>query len=406
MKKRTLSVQARRELRANIAKINQNRASLTELHDLIVKEKRGLTDEEKSREKALVAENDALVLRNTELLTPEYDESFTIQNENGMSEILRSMGQGRGIPAKYAYLRSQDGNLLIPLSIAEADNIYKRAAETQDASSVSPINPTTVGQLLEPLEKGLIFDKIGTHIQYGLQGTWNIPVVTNAVEATWEEENVEVGDSKINLDKITPTPHRVAISVSVSRRAINQSAGSILPLVQRQINQGLLRTLNKAFFDTTAKITGAPDGVFKNLTAATIEAGKEWKGLLAMKAAVGKNHVPASSTKCYVMSEATYWKLAATPRDSGSGLMCADAYMINGTPVYTTEYVDDDFIGYGDFGYLLCGFFGNVTIGVDTTSAEVQKANKVVYVLNADLDFTRLRKEAFTTAKLGAAAAA
>ena len=96
------------------------------------------------------------------------------------------------------------------------------------------------------------------------------------------------------------------------------------------------------------------------------------------------------------MSTAMYYKLKGTPVDAGSGRMCVDENgRIDGTPVYVTNDLKDTEIGYGIFSYNLLGFFGDMVLGVDTSSAAVLRKNVIECVLNVDCDMLALRKEAF-----------
>ena len=397
MKKKKMTVQARAEHRGNVSKINVNKGKLAELHDLIVKESRPMTDEEKDIERTLVAENEQLELRNQVLMQPEYsDDDASMSQDDAFEAIVRSLAKTNRLDDKYEYLRNEKGEFVYPINLNAADHQY-RAIQT--SGSVEPITPVTVKDIIEPLENALIFGKVGTTIQYGIQGTWNYPVLNTTVEAEWLAEDGVAPDKTLEFGKLAPTPHRLAISIPINNLAINQSAGQISAIVNKQIQLSLQRSLNKAFFATVTS-PNAPNGVFKDVTPGTITVGKEWAGLLAMKGTVASANIPNDGSACYVMNEATYWKLCATPRDAGSGLMVADNYLINGTPVYTTGEMADDTVGYGYFSYLLCGFFGNISLGADSTSAAVRKSDQTVFVLNAYIDYLRLRKEAFALSNI------
>ena len=96
----------------------------------------------------------------------------------------------------------------------------------------------------------------------------------------------------------------------------------------------------------------------------------------------------------------TYAELLTTPRDAGSGRMIIDDNgLINGSPVFMTADFDDTAIGFGLFGYELLGFFGNMTLGVDATSAAAMKQDLTYYVLNAHPAMKSLRTEAFAVMK-------
>lgn len=388
-----LNPNERKQFRENAQRIAEIRARFEELANALESEKRALTEAEKEERSGLESELQLLQLRNTVMLqNANASEPANGVTANAFGEVLRSFLGGNGVPEEFAELRAAEG-LRIPASLEARANL-------QDTASVASVQPVTIKDLIEPLEKGLIFDKVGTNIQHGIEGMWNFPVIGSA-EASWEDENAEVGDSKLNISHISPNPKRLSIAFSISRRAINQSAGKIAEIVLKQMNLATQRTLNKTMFSTTQLGTAGktPTGVFvqpgttKTFTAAK---GVTYADLLGLKAGVEATGVQLDGTSAFVMSTAMYYKLKGTPVDAGSGRMCVDENgRIDGTPVYVTNDLKDTEIGYGIFSYNLLGFFGDMVLGVDTSSAAVLRKNVIECVLNVDCDMLALRKEAF-----------
>lgn len=276
-----------------------------------------------------------------------------------------------------------------------------RADTIQDSSTVTPLIPLTIGEIIQPLEKGLILDKVGCKMQYGLVGDWVLPVVAG-IEATIEDENAEVADTKIDITKIKPSPKRVSLAIPVSNRAIDQSNNALLEIVRTQMVMGLQRLLNKWMFQTTKITTKASDGCY--VAAATTPAvstaagaGLSWKDVIALKGAVMKTGVVFDGTAAYVCSATTYAELEATPKDAGSGLMILENGKINGYPVFMTEYIGDGVLGFGIFNYELVGQFGKMHMIVDPYTGA--KKNLIYFVLNTDFDMLTVRTEAFAVAK-------
>lgn len=388
-----LNPNERKQFRDNAQRITEIRARFEELANALETEKRALTDAEKEERSGLERELQLLTIRNTMLLNRSAGQpSEASVNYNAFGEALRSFLGGNGIPEEFAELRAAEG-FRIP-------STFETRANLQDNASVASIQPVTIKDLIEPLEKGLIFDKVGTKIQHGIEGMWNFPVVGSA-EASWEDENAEVGDSKLNISSISPNPKRLSIAFSISRRAINQSAGKIAEIVLKQMNLATQRTLNKTMFSTTQLGTAGktPTGVFVQPgTTLTYTAAKgvTRADLLNLKAGVEGTGVQLDGTAAFVMSTAMYYKLKDTPIDKGSGRFCIDENnRIDGTPVYVTNDLKGTEIGYGIFSYNLLGFFGDMVLGVDTSSAAVLRKNVIECVLNVDCDMLALRKEAF-----------
>ena len=102
------------------------------------------------------------------------------------------------------------------------NGIQLRAAALIDKADAQPLVALTIGDIIGPLEKGMVMDKVGCHIQTGLTDDWVYPVV-EAVEATVAGEAVQVSDSDIEIGAVKPTPQRIAMTVPVTRTALDMS---------------------------------------------------------------------------------------------------------------------------------------------------------------------------------------
>jgi HK97 family phage major capsid protein len=266
----------------------------------------------------------------------------------------------------------------------------------QDTASVDPLVPLTIGDIILPLEKGLILNKVGCKIQTGMVGTWNFPVVAG-VEATIEDENAEISDSVIDISKISPSPKRCALKIPVSNRAINQSSNAILDIVNTQIAAGLQRLLNKWMFSPTL-VTGASNGCFVK-DAPTYVAGSSftYKDAIKLQGIVLATGVQMDGTAAYVCSASTLADLKSTPIASGSGLMIVQDGKIDGYPVFVTEYIGDGKLGFGIFNYEMVGQFGPMMLIVDRITGAAK--NLTYFILNVDFDMLSLRTEAFGVAQ-------
>ncbi|MDL2230545.1 phage major capsid protein, partial [Alistipes sp. OttesenSCG-928-L06] len=230
-------------------------------------------------------------------------------------------------------------------------------------------------------------------MQYGMVGAWQFPIVAG-IEATIEDENAEVNDTKIDISKISPSPKRVTLAIPVSNRAIDQSNNALLSIVRSQMSMGLARLLNKWMFSPEKITAKASEGCFVNpKTKATYTDSITWKDAIMLKGSVMKQGVIFDGTPAYVCSASVYADLESTPRDAGSGLMILQDGKINGFPVFITEYIGDDCLGFGIFSYQLVGQFGQMRMIFDPYTGA--KKNLVYFVLNTDFDMLTLRPEAF-----------
>lgn len=263
-----------------------------------------------------------------------------------------------------------------------------------DRDSVAGDTGLTIGDIIEPLEKGNIMGLLGCHIQSGLAGDWKYPVVS-AVEATIAGETAEIADSKLDISAVTPVPQRVALSILVSRGALNATNEELRAIVLNQIVAGMDRLLNKWMFKRST-ITGSVNGLFVNpgtSVDASVSGQPTYAEILGLKGAVDSTGVKPDGTAAYVMTNAMKAYCEATPKVAGAAGMICENGKINGVPVYVTEYAPANCIEFGYFSYALVGQFGVTSILVDPYT--MATSNSVRFVLNTEWDIKAARAEAF-----------
>ena len=370
----------KKQCRSRIAEINLR---FEEMATAIETEKRALTPEEVEERNALVQEKEILQLR---LERSEHNpvSQQEVSQERAFAQTIAAMHGKCEIPEECRSLVNGT-DMDIPIN-----------RDIQDTASAANVIPLTIGDIIQPLEKGLILSKVGMKMQYGMVGAWQFPIVAG-VEATIEDENVEVNDTKIDIGKISPSPKRVTISIPVSNRAIDQSNGALLEIVRTQLPMSVSRVLNKWMFSPTRITSKASDGCFVNPKTKINATGNAWKDAITLKGKVMATGVIFDGTPAYVCSATKYAELESTPRDTGSGLMVIENGKINGFPVFMTEYIGEGILGFGVFSYELVGQFGKMRMTYDPYTGA--KKNLVYFVFNSDYDMLTLRSEAFGTLK-------
>lgn len=276
--------------------------------------------------------------------------------------------------------------------------VVERATDViTDTAGVADMVPVTIGEIIEPSEKGLIIDKLGIKMQSGLVGDLVFPTLA-AIEASIQGENAEVGDTKLDIGKIKATPRRVSISVPVSKRAINQTNYSLQGVVLKQVSLGVARLLNKWMFAGTA-LSGASNGVFvKAAPNVEYDTALTFVHVVELETAVMDEGIDVTDgTAAYVCTPKVYGALKSTPKEKGSAEMICQNNMVNGYPVLVTNYMDADTIGFGVFSYVGIGQFGDMDLIIDPYTAA--KKNIVNFILNTDYDIVVARPEAFAIAK-------
>jgi HK97 family phage major capsid protein len=266
--------------------------------------------------------------------------------------------------------------------------------------------PVSVKDVVDPLEKGLIYGEVGIPVQTGVVGNIQWPIL-GSVEAEIVGETVELTDKTLDLSKINAKAVRVGISFTVSNQAINNSDVDLVALIQNQARMGMARTLNRVAF-SHENFTGDFHGPFAGAKAQVTFAGDTptLKELLALKGSVAGEGIQMIGF-CYVMSEAMKAKLEGTSVDAGSGKMIIENGRVAGAyPVFTTEYINYgasgskagvEYIAAGVFAYLPLNQHGELRMVVDPYTQA--KKDCVVITLNSDWSMTTLRKEAFALGK-------
>lgn len=370
------------KMRSRIAEINLR---FEELATTLEKEKRELSKGEKEERNALVSEKEILQLRleRSEHNPPSQQE---ISQERAFGQAISAIYRNQDVPEETrSLIITEQGKFGFDVPLNR---------DIQDTASVSPVIPLTIGEIIQPLEKGLILHKLGMKFQYGMSGAWQFPIVAG-VEATLEGENVEVSDTKVDISKIEPKPKRVSLAIPVSNRAIDQSSDAILEIVRTQIPKAVARLLNKWMFSPTKITAAASDGCFVNPKTKLTDDEITWDNVVALEGSVMSEGVEIDGTGAYVCTAKMYAKLKTTKKDAGSGIMLLENGMMNGYPVFITEFIGEGKLGFGIFSYELVGQFGKVRLLFDPYTGA--KKNLVYFVFNTDYDMLTLRAEAFGT---------
>ncbi|WP_455639766.1 phage major capsid family protein [Parabacteroides sp.] len=352
-----------------LKRIGEISLRMSEIADLCEKEKRSMTEDEKTEFESIRIERGILSMR------------------------VDAMQAGKPVPIES---RADAFDKIVRDSVTNSTQTtikLERADVLQDLASAENITPVTIGDVIQPLEKGLILNKVGLKLQTGLAGDYVYPIVA-AVDAEIAGQEVALSDKKIDITKLQPVPKRVGISIPVSNFAVHQTRGVLLEIVKTQIPQALQRTLNKWMFQPAEVVAGCA-GCF-NAPGTTVTFADDvptYKELILMRGKVYAKGVVPDGTEAYVMGAELYAMLEATPIDAGSGLMVIQNGKIGGIPVFVTEYIGAGKIGFGIFSYELFGQFGDMNFIVDPYTGA--KKNNTYFVLNTEFSMTSARTEAF-----------
>lgn len=355
--------------------------------DTLEKEKRGYTADEQKHVNELRVEQDRISARlrseeRAEVLTPAQSAAQRLaEAERVIRENVK-----RGVSTTIRLVREDPPTApaeptVTDINVANAGNIVR--INLQD--------------VLMPLQEGLILDKVGLPLMTGLVGEYVWPVAS-MVEATIGGDNMELTEQKISLSALKAVPDTIGVTCGVTRRTINQSGGIIETIVKNLLPMAVAKALNKAMFGTTAA-TGATNLVGPFIGKTPTQINKTFADINKLKAAVLKSGVEGEHM-AWVMTKSTKAILEATSKDTGSGIMICENDMIAGIPVFTTEFIGDDYIGIGDFTYQPVGQFGDFSFIVDPYT-EARK-DVVQFTLHVDFGTKTLRSDAFVLGKFKA----
>lgn len=280
--------------------------------------------------------------------------------------------------------------------------------QTTAALAETGIIPIAEQDVLGPVRKGLIWDKVGIDIKSGLAGTLRWPVHGKA-KASFADEAEKLVDSKIDWSKLDMNGHRLGLAIPVTREELQDSQGIVDSVVRSEAPAAIIDLINDALFCTSLDYTAADGttkqrkvyGPFVDLAAdgkrtdfaAALPTRREMLKLMAGVAAKIDLRNP-----CWVMTEAMKAELMDVKIDSGSGRFLCENGLILGYPVFTTAAIGESYIGFGDWGYQAAGFFGQTSFIVDPYT--LARQNSVDFVLNDRFGTATLRSDAFALGKV------
>lgn len=269
--------------------------------------------------------------------------------------------------------------------------------------------PVFVKDFVEPLEKGLIFDKVGMKILTGLSGDVKYPIAPY-IEAVIGSESMTLPDTTITLRDLKPNPKHLGVTIPFTGFANVKTNGALYTWTINAVTKAVARTLNIWMFQPTA-VTTDTYGVFaynesKNpiLEKPFKAATPTYKELLSMRGAVMSTGAYNDGTYAYVMSGQMYSDLEATPINANGGdKMILQDGRIGGVPVFITEEIErtgpntynviPKHVGFGRFSDCMAHQFGDMRLIVDPFSGSTSDVTRVT--LNTDWAIDLVRAKSF-----------
>ncbi len=261
--------------------------------------------------------------------------------------------------------------------------------------------PVTIRDIIDTKVSGIELPD-SLQMVTGVTGTEIIPYSTNDVQFTVNGEVQKVGEQALDFANIQAKPVRVAASLAVSHRAIDNAAFDILGFMVFKMQKGwaIFRAVHIYAHGNYTKLPSP----FAEVTVETLTLDENIGKNLAKKIAemydLGFEGDPE-----LIMDKATEVELAFTPRipnAHGDRTVVEDGKCV-GYNYKVSPYVDytidangvatkdaDRYIAIGHFGYLSEEQHGEFRFNVDATSAEVFNRATVVISMTTDYSLTEL----------------
>lgn len=369
---------------------------LDHMEELAQRENRAFTEEENAKYDALMREDNRLHIEIQGLLDEKQMEQFREMKTKSarLREVLKQCKENRESFSEELQAREA----------ANATTVLKDPAtgNTSGNLEASGAIPFTIHELIDTKVSGLELPE-DLQMLTGVVGNEVWPYSIDDVEFTVAGEVEKIDSAALNFAKIQASPERVAASIAVSNRAIDNAAFDLLGFVTYKFQKGIakfkaLHVYSHAQFDNALKSPFALVDVEEITLDENI--GKTLAKKVAAMYDLGFEGTPCITMDKVIETELRFTK--AIPDSAGDRTVIMDGKCV-GYPYTVSKFINtklngsgqpvqDDyrFIGIGHYGYLAMEQHGEVRFTVDATSAEVAKRNTTVLTLNTEFSLTEL----------------
>ena len=362
---------------------------------------------------------DRVVAENRSLTTEELAEARAIEKEiesyDHAIKSIKTKAKDAGLAERMANVEGihemcEEIRAVIRKEKDFVDINLRAAVTAMNSVSTAAAQASFVEGVIAPLSNTihkLVGTKIRTNMKFGAK--WVVPGI---VEASINDEAVEIAAKQVPLSQLNTAPKRVSVQVNSTNQALDYSDIDLInEVILPAIQSAMDNIVNKWMFSTTAVATGC-EGAFVNVDSKNkvsfAGAAPTYKELQTLISKVRARGVQNDGTFAFVMSSGMAAELRGTSRDAGSGRFIIEDDKISGIPVFETEEIESGnsgapkYIGLGRFSDYLIGQFGEVRMSFDNTSAKVAAAGLAYWTVEMSMDQKVLRPEAFAlgTAKV------
>ena len=165
-------------MRKDFERVAELKEQMRSMLDKAEVEKRSLDEKEKETFAALKTEKELLEMKLERRNLDRSNPAFVSVNRPALfANVVDAIVNRRSLD-EYGDAVNENGI-----------KVEQRAEVITDASAVANLTPVVIGEIIEPLEKGLVIDKLGIKMQSGCVGELTFPTLA-AIEASIMGENV------------------------------------------------------------------------------------------------------------------------------------------------------------------------------------------------------------------------
>ena len=360
---------------------------IDEMDEMKARENREFTSEEAIQYDALVRESGSLSARAKAMASDEELKNIRSNEEKGKQ--LREM-------IKKCYNERTAANTVLA-------NIDSDGGNTSANLEAGGLIPVRIQEIIDTKVAGLELPD-SLKMVMGVTGTDIVPYSTNDVKFTVEGEVSQVGEQPLNFANAKATPQRVAASVPVSYRAIDNAAFDIIGFITYKFQKGwaMFRALHVYAHGDYTKLQSPFAQVIVEELTLDENIGKNLAIKIAEMYDLGFEGDPE-----LIMDKVTEVNLSFQRRIPGQ---IGDKTVIEngkclGFNYKVSPYIDykiasngvatpdtGRFIGIGHFGYLQEQQHGEFRFNIDGTSQANFDRNTVGIGMSTDYSLTDLSK--------------
>lgn len=407
------------------------------LSETATTEKRGFTEEERTKIEALKREIENL---NTDIETALFLEKEEKRKADALA-AQRAKDKGgkdpeKEIVEKFSFVRAiklaAEGRSLDGAEKEMYDEATKEARESGISLSGTVRVPsffkrdhtvgtntegghtveTSVGELIPFLHPKMQVQGLGATMLTGLTGNLDLPRNDGAPSATWEGENDANAETNATFDKISLSPNRLGAFTDISKQLLIQSSVSIENFIRRELETAIAKAVDVAAINGSGA-SNQPTGILNTSGIGDVAGGTNglaptFDHLVDLESEVAIDNADMGAL-AYLTTPGIRGKLKKTKIDTGSGIFVwgQNEGGLNGYGAVVSTQVpstltkgsstDCHAIIFGNWNELILAQWGGYDLVVDPYTRS--KEALVVLVANSWWDIAVRHAESFAAMK-------